>query len=173
MLRRESSPLVLVPHLIGQTQTTADRKETSQAETLWTVDRLRSAYEALPDVQLSCCLRKVLDWATGQRVFREARRQKPMFAVCEPSGERIVSFFVDGMVYWFSNERKYPGGAAQRNRLMEELKALRMLDAGFEPSEAGEGKMLTRKLTDLNEDEFRHLLEVLACFCGKSGEKIE
>jgi hypothetical protein len=52
--------LVLVPRLIGQTQSTIKRPE---GNIKWTVDRLKTAYAELTDDNLGQRLEKILNWA--------------------------------------------------------------------------------------------------------------
>jgi len=160
---QESGPLVLVPRLVGQTQTTADRKGTRG--TLWTAERLREVYETHADIDVGKRLREVLDWAVQRGSFVEARRMNPMFSLRGRGGGRIISFFPDSIVYCFLNEKFYPEGAEERDRLVSELKALGMLDRNFNPQDVSHGRNLIRKLTDLRQDELKALLEVFSRFC--------
>lgn len=160
----EAGSLVLVPHLVGQTQVSADRKVSGKA-VRWPADRLRAAYDDLPNRELAGRLREVLDWATGRGFFLEARAETPIFGLRGRSGNRIVSFFSDGSVYCFLHANQYPGGEEERDRFVAELKDLRMLDLELDPRGVVAGRNLARKLTDMEEEEFRKLLEVLSCYC--------
>ena len=156
---------VLVPRLVGQTQATADRKESAKPR-LWTQELLYDAYAKLPDPDLGKCLRKVLDWAINRGYFLPATVQGPGFGLRGRSGKRIVSFFPD-YVFCYLKDERYPGGAQERDRLVEELKNIGMYDQLFDPRPR-DTKNLARRLTDLSEDEFRTLLDIFSRFCAKA-----
>lgn len=163
-----SGSLVLVPNLIGQPP-----KEPPEV-TLWTVERLQAAYNNLANTGLGKRLREVLDCAVGQGFFLEAKAKNPTFGLRGRSSERIeriASSFSDGIVYCYLNEKYYPGGVDERDRFVAELKAHGMLDAYLDPMDVVSGRNLTRKLTDLSEDEFRKPLEVFSRYCGRPGGK--
>ncbi|MFQ5903911.1 MAG: hypothetical protein ACE5JO_09490 [Candidatus Binatia bacterium] len=156
----ESGSLVLVPNLIGQTQAT---RETSEV-TLWSVDRLRTAYDDLPDVELGKRLRTALERAVDQGSFLETRAKAPGFGLRGRSGARIVSFF-PLWTYCYLEEKSYPGGTEERDQLVAELKTVGMYDRDFNPQDVVSGRNLVRKLTDLGEDEFGTLLDIFSGFC--------
>ncbi|MEE8077109.1 MAG: hypothetical protein V3T60_15990 [Candidatus Binatia bacterium] len=160
----DSDSLVLVPYLIGQTQATADRKGSSEL-TWWSVDRLRDAYDNLPNRDIGERLREALDWAVERGFFEQSKTQAPTFALRGRSGDRIVSFFSDGTVYCFINDKHYPGGEEERDRFVAELKGLALLDSDLDPREVNSGRNLARKLTDLTEAEFQKLVEIFSHFC--------
>jgi len=66
----------------------------------------------------------------------------------------------------FFEERKYPGGAEERDALVNELKALGMLDPDIDPGEVVSGRTLLRKLSELDDNELAKLLDVLSQYCG-------
>jgi len=160
----EAGPMVLVPRLIGQ----MTRKEPADGGTLWTADRLQTAYDDLPQDAVTSRLKGVLEWAINQRCFLEARAKFPTFGLRGRGGGRVFTFLPNGTVYWYVNAQNYAGDAEERDRLFEELKRLRMVDPALDPCEVVAGRNLPRKLTDLEEREFRGLLEVFGRFCGAS-----
>jgi hypothetical protein len=162
----ESGSIVLVPYLIGQTQATADRKGSTQA-VWWPVERLKDAYDALANRDIAQRLRGVMDWAVDRGYFLEAKTQAPTFGLRGRSGDRIVSFFSDGTPYCFINEKHYPGREGERDRFVNELKALGLLDPDLDPREVKSGKNLIRKLTDMREEEFRKMLDLFSHYCEK------
>ncbi len=162
----DSDSLVLVPYLIGQTQATADRKVSTESA-WWPVERLRDAYDNLPNRDIAERLRQALDWAVDRGFFLGARAQAPAFGLRGRSGDRVVSFFSDGTVYCFINEKNYPGGEEERNQFVGELKALGLLASDLDPRDVKSGKNLTRNLTDMREDEFRKMLDVFSYYCEK------
>ena len=66
----------------------------------------------------------------------------------------------------FFEERKYPGGAEERDVLVNELKTLGMLDPDIDPGEVVSGRGSTRKLSELDDNELAKLLDVLSQYCG-------
>jgi len=158
---KESDRLVLVPTLFGSTQAIKGPSDT----TLWTVERLRSAYDNLPNRDMGERLRRVLGWAVEQHCFLEARAKYPVFGLRGRSGVRIVTFSPE-WIFCYLNEKNFPEGAEERNRLVEELKILGMYERSFDPKDIPMGKNVARKLTDLKDDELKTLLEIFSRFCG-------
>jgi hypothetical protein len=162
---KESTPLVLVPRLVGQTQAGADRRGTGPDVVLWTVDKLRRAFESLENEE-GRRLQTVLDWAVSNRFLIEGRTQFPAFGLRGKGEERILTVFSSGLIFLFFEGRRYPGGAEERDMLVNDLKALGMLDPDIVPGEVVSGRASTRKLSELDDNEFARLLDVLSRYCG-------
>lgn len=159
----KSESLVLVPRLIGQTQSSIDKKIVNVK---WTIDKLKAAYADLSDRELSRRLQKILDWAVKKKFFMAAVAKYPTFGVQGKSKDRIFTFMPDRVLYSFINEKHYPGGPAERDKLVDELKKLRLLDADFDPQEVISGRGLTKNLLELSKDELDKLLTILSDYCG-------
>jgi hypothetical protein len=162
----DKKSLVLVPRLVGQTQLALDKKGTSVSNVRWTVSKLRVAYEDISDHELGLRLRKILDWSVEKNIFMTAVAMKPAFGLQGKSKDRLVSFFSGGEIYTFLNEKHYPGGVAERNRLVKSLKDLQVLDQNLDPHEVVSGRNLTKKLDELSEDELQKILDIFAEYCG-------
>jgi hypothetical protein len=159
----ESGLLVLVPSLFGSTYAIKEPPETTH----WTAESLRTAYDNLPDPKVGERLRTILDWAVKQHCLLETRAKYPTFGLRGRTGVRIVSFSPD-WIYCYLNEKNFPEGPKERDRLVQELKTLRMYEQSFNPQEVVSGKNLARKLADLGEEELRALLEIFSHYCGMS-----
>jgi hypothetical protein len=118
------SSLVLVPRLVGQTQEAIDRRIAGRGTILWNVEELRAAYRDLPDEKLGRRLLEVLEWALENRLFLVARTKFPTFALRGNNEWRLVSFFSNGIIYVFINERHFAGGVRERDRFVGDLKEL-------------------------------------------------
>lgn len=160
----ETKSMVLVPHLVGQTQSAIDKK-VSGVNVKWTADKLKKAYDELDDNELGRRLQEILKWVVDKKCFMIAIAMKPTFGLQGKSKDRIVSFFSDGVIYSFINEKNYPGGVAERDELVRELKKLQLLDQDLDPQEVVSGRNLTKKLFELSEDEIGKLLDVLSKYC--------
>lgn len=112
-------------------------------------------------------LQQVLDWAVDQGFFLEARAKNPVFGLRGRSGVRLVSFSPD-WIYCHLHEKYYPGGAGERDELVTELKSLGMLDPDLDLQDVASGRNMTRKLTDLGDEELRAFLDLLSRFCQTS-----
>jgi hypothetical protein len=159
---QESTPLVLVPRLVGQTRL---MQPGVTGPVLWTVDKLSSAFEGFENEE-GRRLQKVLDWAVSNRFLIEGRTQFPAFGLRGKGKERILTVSSSGRIYLFFEERRYLGGAEERDVLVNELKALEMLDPDIDPGEVVSGRTSTRKLSGLDDNEFARLLDVLSRYCG-------
>jgi hypothetical protein len=131
----------------------------------WTADRLHTAYGAYHNKGLGERLQKILDWASAKKIFQQAEARNPAFGILGKSGERIVSFFADGSLYCFFNEKLYPGGHEERTLLIQQLQAVHLLEYGFDPSLVPSCHSLLKKVQDLSDDELDELLTILLKYC--------
>ncbi len=157
--------MVLVPHLVGQSQSAVDKKG-SGGNFKWTADKLKKAYDELADNELGRRLQEILEWAVDKKCFMIATAINPTFSLQGKSKDRIVSFFSDGVVYSFINEKHYPGGVAERDELVGELKKLRLLDMDLDPQEVVSGRNLTKKLSELSDEGLEKLLDIFSKYCS-------
>jgi len=155
--------MVLVPRLVGQTQSSIDRK--GRGNIKWTIDTLKAAYADLSEHQLGSRLQKILDWAVDKKLFMVAIAMFPTFGLQGKSKNRIVSFFSSGDVYCVLNEKHYPGGAKERDELAGQLKELKLIDQDLDPQQVVSGRNLAKKLFELSEDELDKLLDVFSKYC--------
>ena len=157
--------LILVPQIVGQTQTLADRRLSASQPRVWRVAELRSAFATLPEGQ-GRALRRILDWSIEKDCFLESKAQSPTFGLAGKRGDRIVTVFQNGTLYLFFEEHKYAGGVEDRDRLLDALKALGLFDPSIDPNEVVSGRNASRKVWELDENECNRLLEILSGFCG-------
>lgn len=108
----------------------------------------------------------MLDWALENRCFIEGRAQYPSFGLRGKGKDRILTVFSGEQLYLFFEEKRYPGGIEERDALINELKALQMLDQTIDPEEVVSGRNLARRLTELDGSEFEKLLSVVGMYCG-------
>lgn len=158
--------LVLVPRLVGQTQSTIDKKGSAGGNIKWTVDDLKKAYANLKDNNLGQRLEEILKWAVDKGIYKVAIAKKPTFGLQDVSKGRMVSFFSNGDIYIMINEKHYRGGAAERDNLVAELKQLQVLDQDLDPREVVSGRNLTKKVFELSEGELEKLLNTFGKYCG-------
>jgi hypothetical protein len=161
----ESDSLVLVPRLVGQTQSAIDRRR-SEKNIKWTVDKLKKAFDDLSDNELSRKLRKILDWAVNKQIFMTAVAMSPTFGIQGKSKDRIMTIASSGDLHSFINEKLFPEGVAERDALVGELKEFGFLDQDLDPNQVISGRNLSKKLFELNEDEIDTLLKVYYKYCG-------
>lgn len=158
--------LVLVPRLIGQTQSTIDKKVSVEGNIRWTVDKLKQAYKDLRDNDLGQRLEKILNWALEKDIYKMAIAMKPTFGLQDSSKGRMVSFFSNGDIYIMINEKHYKGGSAERDKLVSELKELHVLDQGLNPQEVLSGRNLMKKTFELSEEDLEKLLNIFGKYCS-------
>ena len=164
---QESTSLVLVPHLVGQTQANVDRRRPDKLPVQWTKDKLKTAFENFTPTDTAQKLRRVLDWSLSNQSFIESKAQLPSFGICGKGKYRILTIYSDEYVYLFFEQRLYPGGNEERDKLVNALKSLQMLDQDIDPQQAANGRNLVRRLSELNDDELAKFLDVLGEFCGQ------
>jgi hypothetical protein len=161
----EQKSLVLVPRLVGQTQSAIDRRVYGGNRVKWTVDRLENALSDLPDHRLGQRLQKILDWAVEKNSFMTAVAIKPTFGLQGRSKDRIITLSSNGEIYSFMNKECYPGGATERDELVGELKKKGLLDRDLDADQVVSSRMLTKKLYELTDDELEQMLAVFAKYC--------
>ena len=149
--------------LTGQTQSAIDKK--NPAKTKWTQDKLKTAYADYENKLLGIQLQKILDWAAAKGVFMKAAAFNPTFGLQGKNGYRIFSFFADGSLYCFFNKKHYPGAFSERNLLVQQLKAVQLLEYSFDPADVFSGQILTKKLQEISDDELEQLLNILLKYC--------
>jgi len=159
----ETESMVLVPRLVGQSQSSIDRK--GRGNVKWTVDKLKTAYTDLSEHELGRRLQKILDWAVDKKLFMVAIAMFPTFGLQGRSKDRIVSFFSSGDIYCVLNEKHYPGGAEERDELAGQLKELQLIDQDLDPQQVVSGRNLAKKLFELSDEELDNLLDVFSKYC--------
>jgi len=152
---------VIVPFVIGQTQAAYDEKGRPPLKS-WTPDELRRYYESQPDDNLRT--RQLLDWAVQNDYFESATRQTPLFYLRRRSGQRIAAVYPT-TVYVYLKEAVYAGGAQERDQLVGDLKAIGMYSPDLDPQVVADGRNLSRRQADLDDQELSSLQRVLARYC--------
>ena len=161
----ESESLVLVPLLIGQTQSIIDKKVIGSKKLRWTIRELKSAYSEISNNTLRIRLEKILDWAVINNIFKESETENPIFKILAKSKKPLISVYGNGGGYLRTRKELYLGGISERDNLVTDLKNLGLFGNDFNPELSKEGKELARKLSDLNEDEFDNFLHILKEYC--------
>ncbi len=151
---------VLVPRLVGQTTT----KPPPRRIRLWPFAELQRIYKDLPDTVLGERLSQILEWAQKRGALIESRAQHPTFGLRGKSGERIMSFWQDGLVYCWLNAQKYAGGVEERDLFVKRLNALPIFD--YDPTGVISGRNSSAPLNELDEKGFQTFLEILEEFCA-------
>jgi len=161
----ESESLVLVPLLIGQTQSIIDKKVIGSKKMRWTIQELKSVYSDMSNNILGSRLNKLLDWAVNNNIFKETETENPIFTILGKNKKPLISIYGNGGGYLRTKKEIYLGGKSERNKLVNDLKEINLMDIGFDPELSKDGKELTKKISDLNEGEFEKFLHILRKYC--------
>ncbi len=163
----DTSSMVLVPQLVGQTQGSIGRRVSNSTSdvVLWTSEDLRTAYLQIQDTQLSRRLQDILDWSLAQGVFMDAHAKFPTFGIRGPNNMRILTIGSNGGVYLFIDKKNWNGSLLQRDELVEDLKYLKLLNQNFNSEEIVSGRNLNVKITELSEEVLSKLLDILPKYC--------
>jgi len=157
--------LVLVPRVIGQTQSSVDRRMSGTGIVLWTFERLLKYFrESLDDETI--VLLKILEWAQKKGCFAESRAQTPTFGLYNKIRERIISVTSTGQLYLFFEEYKYQNQAEERDALLSEFKSINLLPQNLDPSKVISGRNTIRKVWELDSNELQVLFDILDRYCG-------
>ncbi|MEA3407469.1 MAG: hypothetical protein U9R48_05240 [Chloroflexota bacterium] len=163
---KDASSLVLVPRLVGQTQADVDRRRGGNI--LWSVGKLRDALASVENAQNRERIQRILDGALKRDCFATSRSQNPVFGLESEIGRRIFTIRLDGHVHMFFGEKKYRGGAEERDALFDELKNLGMFEESLRPEDVIASHNCSRILWELDEQEFAELLDILERYCKAS-----
>ncbi len=159
----DKSSLVLVPRLVGQSQTTATRKALASKSKIWSFAELQARYQSFPDSVLGERFSQVLEWARECGALIESRTQSPTFGLKGRSGKRIISFWQNGIVYCVLNAQQYGGDAKERDRFIEKLNSLPIFD--YDPTEVVDGRNSLAPLNNLSKEDYQAFLKILEEFC--------
>ena len=105
---------------------------------------------------------KVFDLALRKKHSTPFRGKVPQFSIKRVGG-KILNFDIHGNIYAFLgvNEiRKFPSNE-DRCRFVEKLKALGLLPKNINPDDIKSGKILTKRLNDITDDEFTQLINLI------------
>jgi len=149
-----------------QVKIRAEGTSKRQPATSWPPEKLKEAFQQIPDEKLSKRLLTVMDWALNNKIFMETTAHFPGFGLRGTNKRRILSISPTAPIYAWLNEKCYPGGAEERDQLCDELKKMGMLDQNLNLQTVVDGKNLSRKLTDLSDDELQNLLDLYSKHCS-------
>jgi hypothetical protein len=161
----DADSLVLVPHLVGQTQENIDRKTIAKRAVTWNYNALKSAFGEIADERLRIALSKLLDWAVEKGYFLEVVAQYPGFAIKTGDNRRVLRFFISGSVYATFVENAFYEGKKDLDKLQSQLKDLELLPLDFDYNEVVSGRNLSKKIQDLSDDEIGKLLTIYEEYC--------
>ncbi len=131
---------------------------------VWTADKLTAYYTALADVS-GAHMQQILDWAVANDRFVESEAKAPLFSIAGKRGDRLFAVFPSGHLYVWLEVFRFPGAVGERDFLVTELKGRDLMKANFDAAAAKEGKTMSRKLGELNEDELSDLMDIFATYC--------
>ena len=158
---KRTGSMVLVPRLIGQSQSTLDKKRSNGSSVTWPADKLKTTYSKFSDNNLAVKLQKILSWSVEKKVFKMATTKFPAFGIEGKNKKRIASIFSHGDIYVVFSDKFYAGGVKERDELVAELKKLNYLDKGFDPQKVVSGRNLPKKLSEMTDEEIDNLLQIL------------
>jgi hypothetical protein len=157
--------LVLVPRVIGQTQSNVDRRFSSSGIVLWTFERLSKHFRESYDDE-TLVLLKILEWAQEKGCLVESRAQRPTFGLCSKIRERIISVTSTGELYLFFEEYKYQNKSEDRDALLSEFKRIKLFPQDLDPIQVRSGRNTMRKVWELTSDELKKLFDILDSYCA-------
>lgn len=160
----DGNSLVLVPHLVGQTQLTINKKTETASKIKWTPELLQKHIPEYADNDLSQKLLRILEWALKNEAFLYSISIKPYFALRGKSGNRVFAFGYDGTIYVQMNA-KFFQNLEERNGLIQNLKQLELIDSDLNPDDIVDGRNLYKKLNELNEHQIKGIFKVFEAFC--------
>lgn len=156
----ETSSMLLVPRIVGALQQSAP-PETDTF--IWTPGRIENAIASVANPLLSRRLQQVLEWVISRQLYMPGTSQEyPAFGLRGHSGERLLTFDMNGSMYLFFHEINQLDSILKRDDLLMSLRTLGLLDPGLDLKRKPVPISLRRSLFSLSESEFHELLATLS-----------
>lgn len=162
----DDQSVILSPRLIGQSSQILEQKNSSRNNTTWNESKLKEAFSEIQPHLRGERLIKVLEWAVGNNVTVFSPATNPAFGILGKAGLRIVSLYGTGEIYALFELRRYESFAADRQKLMNVLQAMGMIDRNMIVDEVRSGKTCLRRIDDLSDNEFDQLIALFAELSG-------
>ena len=137
-------------------------REPSPQPPIWVREKLEPEIEKISDLQLRERLTKIMEIALRKKAFDPSRGKVPQFSIKHVGG-KVLNFDIHGNIYAFfgiNEVRKFPSNE-DRYRFVEKLKALKLLPKDINPDDVKSGRILTKRLNDLTDDEFTQLITLI------------
>ena len=131
---------------------------------VWTTVKLTAHYTALADVS-GAHMQRILNWAVANDRFVESKAKAPLLSIAGKRGDRLFAVFPSGHLYVWLEVFRFPEAAGERDSLVTDLKSQDLIKATFDASSVKEGRTMSRKLRELNEDEMSDLMDIFATYC--------
>jgi hypothetical protein len=142
------------------TQTASARNASRAPMTRWTPDMVRTAYRSHANATVGSRLERILDLSLQHQAFRPSRGVSPVFGIKSKRGKRMISFYVDGGMYFSLLPDSYPS-EDERLRVFKVYQGFRMLESYAVLNDVKEGRYSGRPLGDLTDDEFDLFMKFL------------
>jgi len=111
-------------------------------------------------------LQKIAKWASNKGIMLPNKGQEGNIRIRGKNKNQVALFRQeDGQIYIVLKESSYAGRAEERDALVKELKGLGLYPQSLNPYKIADGKMLTKKLYELDDEEIAELLEILEKHC--------
>jgi hypothetical protein len=132
----------------------------------WSHDLLTEEIQNL-SAELNKKLTVLLDWAVENDFFIESKTILPTFGLCGKNHGQFITIPLQEnlSINLRFNEKYYFGGAQARNNLIEELKAINILDKNINPAEIAESRILAKRIAELNTSQLEELMSILGKYC--------
>ncbi len=152
--------LVIVPRLVGQTQTTAAKERKSKA---WHYTELRKRFEALENEKLRQRLLRILEWAREKGVFVGGVTSTPSFGILGKYGGKILTIHENGKFRAIVGLSHFNNSAEERDRFISKLNRLPIFKCDL--YQVVEKKESFGAIDELSEQEFEEFVNILQEFC--------
>ncbi len=159
--------LVIVPRLVGQTQTTAAKEENKAKQ--WQYSELRQLFAVIENKRLSERLLKILEWTREHGLFTSSKSRIPMFGILGKFGKKLVTIENSGKFHAWLHEERFDGDIQVRKEFIKALNKLPIFSC--DPNMNLTEKDSSGAIDVLTDEEFEMFLKILKEFClGEKGK---
>jgi hypothetical protein len=161
--------LLLLPQLIGNTQSILNRKTFAKKTFAWNQDSVYKKAEKLANEVLQKRIIKILDFAIDKDLYIQgaAKSISPSFGLKGKAGERLFTFYLNGDIEIFLHQINQMEGIKKRYELLFNLKNQDLVAKDFSIQNSIKNPYLEIKLQEMSEPVFSSFLSMLSAYYGE------
>ena len=124
--------MIVVPSLVGQTQTIIDSKQGNKPKT-WSIEDLKESVQDIPEDIPKATANRLLDWVVKTGRYMPSGTIFPGFSVRSNTGRRLASVSLStaphakSFIFCYLTPETFQGGIEERNQFFSGLQSLGLI----------------------------------------------
>ncbi|MGM0597525.1 MAG: hypothetical protein ACQES9_10845 [Myxococcota bacterium] len=161
--------LLLLPQLIGNTQSILNRKTFANKTFAWNQDSVYKKAKKISNQILQKRILKILDFAIDKNLYIQGttKSSSPSFGLKGKAGERLFTFYLNGEIEIFMHQINQMEDIKKRDELLMKLKKQKLVASDFSIQNSIKKPYLENKLQEMSESVFRNFLSMLSAYYGE------